>query len=220
MIAEISGMDEVSLHTQGGSAAIWSNIAMIRAFHEANGEGEQRREVITTIFSHPSNAAAAKAAGYDVITLYPDADGYPDLEALKRALSPRTAAIMVTNPEDTGIYNPAIKEWVDAAHGVGALASYDQANANGILGITRARDAGFDVCHFNLHKTFGTPHGCGGPGAGANARECGARAVPARAASRRVRASASWCARPASSRSARSRRSSASSRTSCAPMRG
>ncbi|GAA1818791.1 aminomethyl-transferring glycine dehydrogenase subunit GcvPB [Agromyces neolithicus] len=168
MVAEISGMHEVSLHTQGGSAAIWSNIAMIRAYHEANGEGEQRREVITTIFSHPSNAAAAKAAGYDIITLYPDAEGYPDLEALKKALSPRTAAIMVTNPEDTGIYNPAIKHWVDAAHAVGALASYDQANANGILGITRARDAGFDVCHFNLHKTFGTPHGSGGPGAGAN----------------------------------------------------
>jgi glycine dehydrogenase subunit 2 len=169
MIAEISGMAEVSLGTQGGSAAIWSNIAMIRAYHEANGEGEQRREVITTIFSHPSNAAAAKAAGYDVITIYPDAEGYPDLEALRRALSPRTAAIMVTNPEDTGIFNPAIKEWVDAAHGVGALASYDQANANGILGITRAREAGFDVCHFNLHKTFATPHACGGPGAGANA---------------------------------------------------
>lgn len=169
MLAEISGMDDVSLHTQGGSAAIWANISMIRAFHEANGEGEQRREVITTIFSHPSNAAAAKAAGYDVITLYPDADGYPDLAALHAALSSRTAAIMVTNPEDTGIYNPAIKAWVDAAHSVGALASYDQANANGILGITRARDAGFDVCHFNLHKTFGTPHGCGGPGAGANA---------------------------------------------------
>ncbi|WP_426622261.1 aminomethyl-transferring glycine dehydrogenase subunit GcvPB [Microbacterium sp. As-52] len=169
MLAEISGMDEVSLHTQGGSAAIWANIAMIRAFHEANGEGEQRREVITTIFSHPSNAAAAKAAGYEVITVYPDAEGYPSLDALKAALSPRTAAIMVTNPEDTGIYNPAIREWVDAAHAVGALASYDQANANGILGVTRARDAGFDVCHFNLHKTFGTPHGSGGPGSGANA---------------------------------------------------
>jgi len=162
-------MDAVSLHTQGGSAAIWANIAMIRAYHEARGEGAQRREVITTIFSHPSNAAAAKAAGYDVITIYPDADGYPDLAALQAALSPRTAAIMVTNPEDTGIYNPAIKQWVDAAHAVGALASYDQANANGILGITRARDAGFDVCHFNLHKTFSTPHACGGPGAGANA---------------------------------------------------
>ncbi|VXB46744.1 putative glycine dehydrogenase (decarboxylating) subunit 2 [Microbacterium sp. 8M] len=169
MIAEISGMDEVSLHTQGGSAAIWSNIAMIRAYHEANGEGEQRREVITTIFSHPSNAAAAKAAGYEVVTIFPDAEGYPDLAAMKAALSERTAAIMVTNPEDTGIYNPAIREWVDAAHAVGALASYDQANANGILGITRARDAGFDVCHFNLHKTFSTPHACGGPGAGANA---------------------------------------------------
>ncbi|RZU66315.1 glycine dehydrogenase (decarboxylating) beta subunit [Microterricola gilva] len=169
MLAEISGMHRVSLHTSGGSTAIWTNIAMIRAYHEANGEGEQRDEVITTIFSHPSNAAAAKAAGYKVVTLYPDADGYPDLEALRGAVGPRTAAIMITNPEDTGIFNPHVKRWVELAHSVGALASYDQANANGILGITRARDAGFDVCHFNLHKTFGTPHGCGGPGGGASA---------------------------------------------------
>jgi glycine dehydrogenase subunit 2 len=167
-MAEISGMHRVSLATQGGSAAIWANIAMIRAYHQANGEGDQRDEVVTTIFSHPSNAAAAKVAGYKIVTVYPDADGYPDIEALRAALSERTAAIMVTNPEDTGIYNPRIREWVDLAHSVGALASYDQANANGILGITRARDAGFDVCHFNLHKTFGTPHGSGGPGAGAN----------------------------------------------------
>ena len=169
MLAEISGMSRVSLQTSGGSEAIWANISMIRAYHESRGEGDQRTEVITTIFSHPSNAAAAKAAGYTVITIHPDADGYPDLDALRAALSPRTAAIMVTNPEDTGIYNPRIGEWVRLAHEVGALASYDQANANGILGITRARDAGFDVCHFNLHKTFGTPHGCGGPGSGANA---------------------------------------------------
>ncbi|MEO6199971.1 MAG: aminomethyl-transferring glycine dehydrogenase subunit GcvPB [Cryobacterium sp.] len=169
MIAEISGMHSVSLHTSGGSTAIWTNIAMIRAFHESNGEGEQRDEVITTIFSHPSNAATAKAAGYKVVTLYPDAEGYPDADALRAVIGPRTAAIMITNPEDTGIFNPRVKEWVDLAHSVGALASYDQANANGILGITRARDAGFDVCHFNLHKTFSTPHACGGPGAGANA---------------------------------------------------
>jgi glycine dehydrogenase subunit 2 len=168
MLAEISGMSRISLHTQGGSAAIWTNIAMIRAYHEANGEGEQRTEVITTIFSHPSNAAAAKAAGYTVITIHPDEHGYPNLTAMKGALSSRTAAIMVTNPEDTGIFNPHIKEWVDAAHAVGALASYDQANANGILGITRAREAGFDACHFNLHKTFSTPHASGGPGAGAS----------------------------------------------------
>ena len=169
MLAEISGMSRVSLQTSGGSEAIWANISMIRAYHASRGEAETRDEVITTIFSHPSNAAAARMAGYTVITIFPDADGYPDVEALRAAISPRTAAIMVTNPEDTGIYNPRIREWVDLAHSVGALASYDQANANGILGITRARDAGFDVCHFNLHKTFGTPHGCGGPGSGANA---------------------------------------------------
>jgi len=168
MLAEISGMDEVCLHTQSGSSAIWTNISMIRAFHNARGDSD-RDEVITTIFSHPSNAACAKAAGYRVITIYPDRDGYPDMDAYRAALSTRTAAIMVTNPEDTGIFNPRIAEWVDLAHSVGALASYDQANANGILGITRARDAGFDVCHFNLHKTFSTPHGCGGPGAGASA---------------------------------------------------
>ena len=168
MLAEISGMAAVSLQTQGGSSAIWANIAMIRAYHASRGESH-RDQVITTMFSHPSNAACAKAAGYEVITIYPDAEGYPDIEAYRAALSPRTAAIMVTNPEDTGIYNPRIAEWVDLAHGVGALAAYDQANANGILGITRARDAGFDVCHFNLHKTFSTPHACGGPGAGANA---------------------------------------------------
>ncbi|WP_411719977.1 aminomethyl-transferring glycine dehydrogenase subunit GcvPB [Mycetocola sp.] len=168
-IAEISGMHRVSLHTSGGSTAIWTNIAMIRAYHEANGEGEIRDEVITTIFSHPSNAATAKAAGYKVITLHPDADGYPDADALRSVIGPRTAAIMITNPEDTGIFNPRVKDWVDLAHSVGALASYDQANANGILGITRARDAGFDVCHFNIHKTFSTPHGSGGPGSGANA---------------------------------------------------
>jgi glycine dehydrogenase subunit 2 len=169
MLAAISGMERVSLQTSGGSAAIWTNIAMIRAYHEANGEGEQRDEVITTIFSHPSNAATAKAAGYRVITLYPDADGYPDMEALEAALSERTAALMMTNPEDTGIYNPRIAEFVDLAHAAGALAAYDQANANGILGITRAKEAGFDACHFNLHKTFSTPHGSGGPGSGANA---------------------------------------------------
>lgn len=167
MLAEISGMDKVSLQPASGSSAIWTNVAMIRAWHERRGEGGRRDEVITTIFSHPSNAAAAKVAGYKVITLYPDADGYPDLEALKAAVSDRTAALLITNPEDTGIFNPRITEFVRAVHEAGGLCCYDQANANGILGITRARDAGFDLCHFNLHKTFSTPHGCGGPGAGA-----------------------------------------------------
>ncbi len=167
MLKEISGMDRFSLQPGAGSAAIWANVSMIRAYHAARGD-TARDEVITTIFSHPSNAACAKTAGYKVITLYPDADGYPDLDALKAAVSERTAALMITNPEDTGIFNPRIDAFVRVVHAAGGLCAYDQANANGILGITRARDAGFDLCHFNLHKTFSTPHGCGGPAAGAS----------------------------------------------------
>jgi len=176
MLAEISGMDRMTLQPGAGSAAIWTNVSMIRAYHAARGQAATRDEVITTIFSHPSNAACAKVAGYRVITLYPDANGYPDLGALRAAVSQRTAALLVTNPEDTGIFNPRIEEYVRIVHQVGGLACYDQANANGILGITRAGDAGFDLCHFNLHKTFSTPHACGGPGAGA----CGVKAELAR----------------------------------------
>lgn len=167
LLKAISGMDRFTLQPGAGSVAIYANVAMIRAYHASRGD-DGRDEVITTIFSHPSNAACAKTAGYRVITLYPDADGYPDLEALKAAVSERTAALLITNPEDTGIFNPRIDEFVGVVHEAGGLCAYDQANANGILGITRARDAGFDLCHFNLHKTFSTPHACGGPAAGAS----------------------------------------------------
>jgi glycine dehydrogenase subunit 2 len=167
MLKAISGMDRFSLQPGAGSAAIYANAAIIRAYHEAHGQFAQRDEIITTIFSHPSDAACPKTAGFKVITLYPDEDGYPDLEALKAAVSERTAGLMITNPEDTGIFNPRIDEFVRVVHEAGGLCAYDQANANGILGITRARDAGFDLCHFNLHKTFSSPHGCGGPAVGA-----------------------------------------------------
>ena len=169
LLKEISGMDRVSLQPGSGSSAIYANVSMIRAYHASLGEDGVRDEIITTQFSHPTNAAAPKTAGYKVITLMPDADGYPDIEALRAAVGPRTAALLITNPEDTGIFNPRIEEFVRLVHGVGGLCCYDQANANGILGITRARDAGFDLCHFNLHKTFSTPHMCGGPAAGASA---------------------------------------------------
>jgi glycine dehydrogenase subunit 2 len=119
------------------------------------------------MFSHPVDAAAPATAGYKVITLMPGENGYPDLGAMKDALSERTAGIFITNPEDTGIYNSTIDEYVKAAHDVGALCSYDQANANGLLGIARAKEAGFDLCHFNIHKTFSAPHGCMGPAMGA-----------------------------------------------------
>jgi glycine dehydrogenase subunit 2 len=168
LLKEISGMDRFSLQPGAGSAAIYTNVAMVRAYHESRREGSQRDQAITTIFSHPSNAACARVAGYEIITIYPNSDGYPDLGALQAAVSERTAALFITNPEDTGIFNPRIEQFVDSVHAVGGLCVYDQANANGILGITRARDAGFDLCHFNLHKTFSTPHGSGGPAAGAS----------------------------------------------------
>lgn len=168
ILKSVSGMDRVSLQPGAGSAAIYANVSMVRAYHAARGEGDTRDEMITTIFSHPSNAACAKTAGYRVITLYPGVDGHPDLDALRAAVSDRTAALLITNPEDTGIFNAQIAEFVRVVHEAGGLAVYDQANANGILGITRARAAGFDMCHFNLHKTFSTPHACGGPAAGAS----------------------------------------------------
>jgi glycine dehydrogenase subunit 2 len=167
ILKEISGLDRFTLQPGAGSAAIYTNASIIRAYHASMGEIDKRDEIITTIFSHPSDAACAKTAGFKVITLYPDDNGYPDIEALKAAISERTAGLMITNPEDTGIYNPKIGQFTELVHAAGGLCSYDQANANGILGITRAREAGFDLCHFNLHKTFSAPHGCGGPAVGA-----------------------------------------------------
>ncbi len=164
---EVSGLPICSLTPRAGSQAIYANASVVRAYFEDCGEGDTRDEIITTIFSHPSDAAAPKVAGYKVITLYSDDSGLPDIEALKSAVSDRTAALFITNPEDTGIYNPYIKDFVEIVHQAGGLCVYDQANANGLLGIACAKDAGFDLCHFNLHKTFGAPHGCGGPGAGA-----------------------------------------------------
>ncbi|RLC23896.1 MAG: glycine dehydrogenase subunit 2 [Deltaproteobacteria bacterium] len=166
-LKEISGIDQFVFHPAGGAHATYTNACVLRAYHAEKGELDQRSEVITTIFSHPCNAATAATAGFKVITLMPDKQGYPDLDAFKAAISEKTAGLMITNPEDTGIYNPRIDEFVKAAHDVGALCFYDQANANGIMGITRAREAGFDACHFNLHKTFSSPHGSFGPGCAA-----------------------------------------------------
>lgn len=163
----VSGMDRFSLQAGGGSQAIYSISSILRQWVDAQGLRDQKDEIITTIFSHPSNAATPKLKGFKVITIYPDKEGRPDWEALKAAVSERTAALLITNPEDVGIYNPRIKEFTDLVHSVGGLCSYDQANLNGIMGMTRAREAGFDLCFFNLHKTFGSPHGCGGPGSGA-----------------------------------------------------
>ncbi|KUK27450.1 MAG: Aminotransferase class V [Acetothermia bacterium 64_32] len=166
-LREISGMDRFTFQPGGGSHAIYTMACMVRAYFEEKGEFESRDEIITTLFSHPSDAAAPRVKGYKVVMIYPDEEGFPDIEALKEAVSERTAALFITNPEDTGLFNPRIREFTDIVHEVGGLCCYDQANANGIIGITRAKEAGFDMCFFNLHKTFASPHGCGGPGAGA-----------------------------------------------------
>ncbi len=167
LMREISGMDYFSFQPGGGSHAILTLASMVRQYHRVKGEEDQRDEIITTVYSHPSDAAAPATKGYKVITIMADENGYPDYEAFKNAVSERTAAFFVANPEDTGIFNPRIKEFTDLVREAGGLSCYDQANANGLLGVARAKEAGFDMCFFNLHKTFSTPHGCGGPGGGA-----------------------------------------------------
>jgi glycine dehydrogenase subunit 2 len=157
MLCEISGMNRFTLQPGGGSQGVYANARMMRAYHAARGEGE-RDEIVTTIFSHPCDGAAPATAGYQVVTVYAGERGYPELDAIRAAVSERTAGLMITNPEDTGLFNPHIEEIVEIVHDAGGLCHYDQANANGILGITRARDAGFDLCQFNLHKTFSSPH--------------------------------------------------------------
>lgn len=166
-LREISGLDRFTFQPGGGSQGILTMASVVSKFFEAKGEADQRDEIITTLYSHPSDAAAPAVKGYKIIHIGPDREGYPDIEAFKAAVGPRTAAFFVANPEDTGVYNPRVKEFTDLVHEAGGLCGYDQANANGLLGVTRAREAGFDLCFFNLHKSFSTPHGCGGPACGA-----------------------------------------------------
>ena len=164
---EISGMDRFNFQPSGGSQGILAMTYMTYAYFKSRGEETQRDEIITTIYSHPSDAAVPHTKGYKIIYLHPDKDGYPDFEAFKEAVSERTAAFFVANPEDTGVYNKRVLEFTKLIHERGGLAGYDQANANGLLGVTRAKEAGFDMCFFNLHKSFSTPHGCSGPATGA-----------------------------------------------------
>ncbi len=164
---EISGMDRFTFQPGGGSQGILGMASLVYSYFKDRGEEKQRNEIITTIYSHPSDAAAPHVKGYKIIYIHPDKDGYPDYEAFKAAVNEHTAAFFVANPEDTGVYNKDVLKFTKLVHEAGGLCAYDQANANGLLGVTRARDAGFDMCFFNLHKTFSTPHGCGGPACGA-----------------------------------------------------
>jgi len=164
-LCAISGMDEFCLQPRGGAHAVLTNAHIMRAYHELNGELEQRNEIITPVLSHPCNGGAPTVAGFKVITLYPDKEtGVPEVEALKAAVSKHTAGMTITDPYDTGVFDPNIQEYVKIVHEVGGLVAVDQANANSLLGRLRIGDVGADLCHFNLHKSFSTPHGSHGPG--------------------------------------------------------
>lgn len=163
-LAELTGMDEVTLQPAAGAHGEWTGLMMIRAYHES--KGETRTKVIVPDSSHGTNPASATAAGLDTITIPSDERGLVDLEALRAAVGPDTAALMLTNPSTLGLFEEHILEIADIVHEAGGLLYYDGANSNAIMGITRPGDMGFDVVHLNLHKTMSTPHGGGGPGAG------------------------------------------------------
>jgi glycine dehydrogenase subunit 2 len=164
-LAEISGMSAVTLQPAAGAHGELTGILMIRAYHESRGDTE-RVEVIVPDSSHGTNPATASMAGFKTVTVRSNAAGQIDLDALKAALGPRTAAVMLTNPSTLGLFEKQIEAVLDEVHGAGALAYMDGANMNAILGKFKPGKAGFDVMHFNTHKTFSTPHGGGGPGAG------------------------------------------------------
>jgi glycine dehydrogenase subunit 2 len=165
-LAEITGMDTITLQPAAGAHGELAGILMIRAYHEHNGEGEQRRVVIVPDAAHGTNPATATMVGYDVKEVKTSPNGEVDLEAFKAVLGPDVAAIMLTNPNTLGLFETNILEIARLAHEVGAQLYYDGANANAIVGRARPGDMGFDVVHLNLHKTFTTPHGGGGPGTG------------------------------------------------------
>lgn len=172
----LSGMDQFIFQAGGGADAAYTHCVVTRAYHQSRGALKRRNEIITSIQAHPCNAATAAAAGFKVVTLNLEKNGYPSVEALKAAISDRTAALFINNPDDMGIYNPDIKEWVRLVHEAGGLCFYDHANFNGVMGKIRARELGFDACMFMLHKTFGAPKGGGGPAVGAYG--CSAKLAP------------------------------------------
>jgi glycine dehydrogenase subunit 2 len=163
-LGRIGGMDAVTLQPPAGAAGEFTGILVMKAYHEA--QGNDRTEVIVPDSAHGTNFASAALAGYDVVSLPGDEDGRVDLDALSAAVSDDTAALMLTNPNTLGLFERDITEIADIVHDAGGLLYYDGANLNALLGRTRPGDMGFDVMHYNVHKTFATPHGGGGPGAG------------------------------------------------------
>ena len=166
LLKEISGLAAVSLQPAAGAQGELTGMLMARAYHRSRGEGEQRTKVLVPDSAHGTNPATASMVGYQTVTIRSNERGGIDLDELRGHLGPDSAALMITNPSTLGIFEDQIDQVVAAVREAGAIAYMDGANLNAILGRFRPGDAGFDVMHFNLHKTFSTPHGGGGPGAG------------------------------------------------------
>jgi glycine dehydrogenase subunit 2 len=165
MLKEVTGMQAVALSPMAGAQGEYAGVAMIRAYHRSRGDIE-RNEIIVPEAAHGTNPATATMCGCVVREIAVDAEGDVILEELRAAVGPKTAGIMLTNPSTLGVFERRIKEIAGVVHEAGGLLYYDGANLNAILGKVRPGDMGFDVIHVNLHKTFSTPHGGGGPGAG------------------------------------------------------
>lgn len=166
MLKDVTGMKGVSLTPMAGAQGELAGVAMIKAYHEARGDHE-RTEIICPDAAHGTNPATAMMCGCQVVEVPTGPEGDIDFDALKLAVGPKTAGIMLTNPSTLGVFERRIKDVADLIHGAGGLLYYDGANLNAILGKVRPGDMDFDVIHMNLHKTFSTPHGGGGPGSGA-----------------------------------------------------
>ena len=166
LLKDISGFAALSLQPAAGAHGELTGMLMTRAFHRSRGEGEQRSKVLVPDSAHGTNPATASMVGYQTVTIRSNDHGGIDLAALKAELGPDSAALMITNPSTLGIFEDQIDQVLAAVRDAGAIAYMDGANLNAILGRFRPGEAGFDVMHFNLHKTFSTPHGGGGPGAG------------------------------------------------------
>jgi len=164
-LAKVTGLPEVSLQPAAGAHGEYAALLMVRAYFRDRGELAQRTEVLLPDTAHGTNPASAHMAGFTAREI-PSVDGCVDVAALKAAVNEHTAAFMLTNPNTAGLFESEIGAIAETVHGVGGMLYYDGANLNAILGVTNPGRMGFDVAHLNLHKTFATPHGGGGPGAG------------------------------------------------------
>ena len=164
-LCEITGMDAITLQPAAGAHGEWTGLMLIKAYHEAKGDSA-RNKMLVPDSAHGTNPASASMAGFEVVHVPCQEDGFVDMEALRQLAGPDTAGLMLTNPNTLGLFEKDSLAIADIIHKAGGLLYYDGANLNAIMGIARPGDIGFDVIHLNLHKTFSTPHGGGGPGSG------------------------------------------------------